>query len=448
MIKAKKILSAVLASVLAVGALSGCSEEKKNDGIKTVHIWSGDRGAKAVFDVLTEEFNRTTGKEKGMKIEWTYFTENYNTVLDSARNNGTLPEFFELAYAQRESYIETGDIVAIDDLEGGKEYLASNDWKKAENKNVFDNKTYSIMHSATCTGFIYNKDLFKAAGLVDENGEPTPPKTWEEVREYAKKLTNKDNGVYGYCFPQKFGWFYTLTGAFASTESEVNKVDTENVTYDYSGAKKMLDFICGVKSDGSMMPGPESLDNDTARAYFAEGKIGMMTAMSWDVGVLTDQFPATCDWAVAPIPANAGEENKGVYIDYSGMPLVGSKVKELGDDVAMEAIKFLTSLETRTALYESGTKVPALSDVLENVSPEAEVPEQLKQFSELVINSKYKVSSMPSVKIEGLSANEIYDKVFAGEMTSDEAVEDLSKRYTEALRKGIEKGEYTIDEFK
>ena len=37
--------------------------------------------------------------------------------------------------------------------------------------------------------------MFKDAGLVDENGGALVPKTWDDVYEFAKKLTKTENGV-------------------------------------------------------------------------------------------------------------------------------------------------------------------------------------------------------------------------------------------------------------
>ncbi|HXK37249.1 MAG TPA: extracellular solute-binding protein, partial [Candidatus Paceibacterota bacterium] len=44
---------------------------------------------------------------------------------------------------------------------------------------------------------VWNKDMFKAAGLDPEK----PPTTWSQLREYAKKLTNPSKDVWGFGFP-------------------------------------------------------------------------------------------------------------------------------------------------------------------------------------------------------------------------------------------------------
>ncbi len=49
---------------------------------------------------------------------------------------------------------------------------------------------YSIPMEATNLALIYNKEMFRQAGLDPEH----PPQTWEELHEYAKKLTVDKDG--------------------------------------------------------------------------------------------------------------------------------------------------------------------------------------------------------------------------------------------------------------
>ncbi|UKI36994.1 MAG: hypothetical protein L6V93_01850 [Clostridiales bacterium] len=47
----------------------------------------------------------------------------------------------------------------------------------------------------------------------------------------------------------------------------------------------------------------------------------MYMGLSWDVGVLTSQFVAKCDWGVAPCPVVEGMERQPNWRDISGLIL-------------------------------------------------------------------------------------------------------------------------------
>lgn len=49
----------------------------------------------------------------------------------------------------------------------------------------YDGRCYGIVHDADWTALYYNKDMFEEAGLDPER----PPETWEEMLDYAEKLT-------------------------------------------------------------------------------------------------------------------------------------------------------------------------------------------------------------------------------------------------------------------
>src|SRR6185312_5188062 len=46
----------------------------------------------------------------------------------------------------------------------------------------------------------YRKDWFREAGILNEKGEPRPPRplTWEDFRRIAKKITDPKRGRYGF----------------------------------------------------------------------------------------------------------------------------------------------------------------------------------------------------------------------------------------------------------
>ena len=62
-----------------------------------------------------------------------------------------------------------------------------------ENGKVQGNQ-YVIPLIIEAYGLVVNKSMFEEAGLVDDEGNPLAPETWEEFYEFAKKLHKEENG--------------------------------------------------------------------------------------------------------------------------------------------------------------------------------------------------------------------------------------------------------------
>lgn len=123
----RKAIFTVSAVVCAISVLfSGCGAKKTSNsgGVTTVTVWSSDGSGKSTWEALVKKFNETTGKEKGVSIEWvTYGGSELSTVVDVAQKNGQLPELCNLTANQEKKFILSGDIIPIEDLDGGKEFI-------------------------------------------------------------------------------------------------------------------------------------------------------------------------------------------------------------------------------------------------------------------------------------------------------------------------------------
>ena len=64
-----------------------------------------------------------------------------------------------------------------------------------------DGKLYAVPFYAESSFTMYRKDLFEKAGLT----MPEQP-TYDQIKQFADKLTDKANGVYGICLRGKPGW--------------------------------------------------------------------------------------------------------------------------------------------------------------------------------------------------------------------------------------------------
>jgi len=435
-----KGLSILLCTCFLLFAVCGCTKETSNNGkkIEKITVWSNDAHSKSVMTELINEYNRTEGAEKGIEIGYVVYGNNYETTIEMAIASGQQPDIYKNVKKLLDS-VEKGEIYPLNKMPDMEEFLNKYKDRLKSRKHIIDGDIYVVPRSLSAYGLVYNKDMFKAAGIVDENGEATPPKTWEELVDYAKILTDPENKKYGIAFPMKWEgfWpaeFYTPMYSSYGRSSYDRKADR----YDFSIYKDGLELMLQIKEDGSYFPGAEGLDNDTARAQFSEGRVGMKFAASWDVGVYNDQFVAKCDWGVAPVPVMDLNGTKYYPRCEEGDSMViASEVVKKDKDLkkVADVFKFLNSKEVQKRLYEKGMLLPADPDVIDG----ADMSDRKgwSEFAQIGKNSRA-YPSWISLKLEGTSMNSAFSKVWIGDWTIDEAIEILNRDYNTSYEKSKE----------
>lgn len=449
----KKILALTLAAASLLSVAScGKKKDPANGEVKTATMWISAGGDKAFWEEQIERFNTTVGKEIGVQVEADLKIDAaYTQQLDIAIETNQLPDFFTNGSVVK--LVELDRVVALEDVGLGKFIEPYRD-NLRERSHMLDGKTYMIPTGVALRGLIYNKDMFKAAGIVDENGEAKPPKTFAEVREYAKKLTDKSKNQFGIALPIKWvSWVESDIENLLQSSYGRGAYDPVTKQYDYTIMKPILEAYIGMREDGSIYPSPESLDNDPARARFAEGFIGMKMAYSFDVGVLNDQFPAKCDWGVAPLPVV--NENE-VYRQYSqgGSSAYISKsgVEKLGKDAVKAIFEFFYGDDVLRERYERGISIPMKASIMDDAVLDADVNKGWEDFCALSSISLAAPLSMP-VDIEGkMTVREgIVNKIWANPSSIDAVLEELTKNANEGIIKYQEKNperDYSIYEDK
>ena len=431
-----KILGAsLLIFAMMATMLTGCGDKSANGDVQTITIWTTASSSKAVYDKLIEEYNNGQGKKDGIFIDYSVKAgDSLKTSLELALQTGDAPDMFEGGSIKK--MIEKGQVSPINDLPGGEEFLKyyrDNDMLANESTD-FDGKTYVVPRGSTVRGLIYNKDMFRAAGIVDENGEPTPPKTYAEMIEYAKKLTDPSKNQYGYIMPLKWtGWFGSDVRNVAQASVGHIGYDMVNDKFDYKSMAPILETYITMFKNGSCMPGPESIDNDQARAYFAAGNIGMKMAFSFDVGVLNDQFPAECDWGVAPVPVLDVNDRYYQPLQYSYSYNINSEAAEKYGDKVMKVLEFFCSVEFMRECYKLGVSTPVKPEAIEGVEFGDDVKTGWVEFAELVKESRYSglSPSLDSSNLKDLHTRFV-EEVFNGKKSALQMLTEYDNDVTKA----------------
>lgn len=227
----RRLFSLVL--VLSMIFLVGCAQKSPEVSNPTdtpapvevnlkLGIWPEDTLTDDIkmHEKWVETFNAKNPDVKVVPAYYKYATDTFVSLAES----GNLPTVFETWYTEPQKLIEGG---FVKDITAELKELG---WDNAMNPTIKellskDGKIYGIPRDGYALGLMVNVELFEKAGLVDANGVPTYPKTWEELATYAKTIKDK-TGSAGICILAKDnagGWHYSSIAWAFGAQMEVEK---------------------------------------------------------------------------------------------------------------------------------------------------------------------------------------------------------------------------------
>lgn len=220
----------------------------------------------------------------------------------TAHKGGAAPQLAVLLSTDMFTLIDEGAIVPFDPLiqsEEDKKWLSDFYPGFMANSQTGD-KTWGIPFQRSTIVMYYNKDLFKEAGLDPEKA----PATWNELVEYASKLTKRDADgnvtQWGIQIPSGGAFGYWLFQALTTPNDVLLMNQDGTETYlDKPAVIEAMQFWHDLAYKHKVMP-QGTIDWGTTPRDFLVGK----TAMMWTTtGNLTNvRTNADFDFGVAPMP--------------------------------------------------------------------------------------------------------------------------------------------------
>lgn len=456
----KKLLSFIAVIAIATTLFTGCGEKKntasnssaKSDSskVETISWWGNYGGQKAFIENIVKEFNDTIGKEEKILLEFKNFGGDYNDVINAAAISGQGPELHKINNMMAK-HASNGWILPLDDVPGGKDIIAK--YNKDELKSTsfsLNGKTFGVPMQYMTYRVLYNKDVFKNAGIVDENGEAKEPKTWQDIYEYSKIITDKGNGkVFGFGAPLK--WDSYAQNGLATQATSATGVwrgfDFNAGKYNFAAYKPVLEIMTKMYDEGLFFPGAEGLNNDSVRAHFAEGNIGIVTGASWDVGVYNTQFVPKGDWGVCQPIYLEGQTKYKEGIKSEAIVVLG-KPAEKKIDKAMKVYEFIAGEDFFVPAYENSSWIPS-SDLIAKATKE---PDR-KGFEDFATMDKgINMLEEPTgvITVKGDNYNSVFVKLILGlEKDIDKSLSDLDNRYNAAFNESdLNIDDYMSKDFK
>lgn len=217
-------------------------------------------------------------------------------------------------------------------------------------------KYYALPISAESSFIIYNKDLFRKAGLDPEK----PLANFAEFEDAAVKISALGDGVHGfYTSGAAPGWqVFTFTPLVWASGGDVLSGDFTKSTFNTPEVREAMLLYRRLVQKGVL---PESSSTDAGANMttgFMSGKVGMMSAGTFLIGVLNKDYP-DIDYGVMPIPGKNGGFASFAGGDNIVFPKGTEKMAEI-----KRFMEWCFSLEGQTVMAKHGS-LPVRADVVE-----------------------------------------------------------------------------------
>jgi len=240
---------------------------------------------------------------------------------------------------------------------------------------------------------IYNKKHFQEAGL-DPN---KPPKTWEDLLDYAVKLTKREGNdvkraglvAEGHGTNWSIGWHWAAGGQWlkAGPDGKPNR----KAAFNDEKARKWADFLKEVQnrvfgSYENVQAWAQKWGSREKGAWFNDG-MSMGVNGVWNIGDFKTYGPSV-EWGVAPPPRPKGLE--GTPVTWAGGFALAIPTGIKGDNLAAawEFLKYYCYGKEAQVLFGSRTgQMPALLEAAEDKAFRESDP-HMPVFVDIMKNAK------------------------------------------------------------
>jgi len=447
----KKVIIGIIVVILLLVAVFVFLKNKKIDTSDSLFSNEKQEEITLTYAIHWSEKNQTDGiyengilKSKGLKQyldEYTNLHPNikfnikvipygeYANTLKVLSDADMAPDIYQIYSPWGVSYVKDGildkpeeDIV--DDVK--KNYISTSGV-------TIDGQIWGIPTEINDFVLLYNKDIFRKAGLVDVNGNIIYPKTWQEFLNTAVKLTKKDTKdnitQYGVAFANEdwqvvdpfLSLLYSNGGKYLSS-------DMSKSLFNSKEGIEVLTAELELFKRGATNTNGNFFD-------FGKGNVAMVIAPPWVKASFQSNFGDRFEKVVgvAPIPIFKNQATSG-YSWFMGVMNKSQYKKEAWDFLRWFALEVqpetnttrygdllaytIGSIPSRRIDFESHKEV--LGDFFTN------------QYVESMKNAFYEPNVLNSSKIKSILMKEILS-AWSEEKTAEKALNDAASKIDKIL---------------
>ncbi|MEO8758074.1 MAG: extracellular solute-binding protein [Devosia sp.] len=350
-----KAAVALAALMMAVPTVAFAADPMGVDDGTQLTLWT--RAATQVrVDALVQAYNASHKNQ----VTATYVvTDDYQTKIGAAAAANALPDLFSADVVFMPNWTSAGlftDLTAQINGMPGIDKVA----QAGIDVGTWDSKKYGMPFIADLSVWMWNKKLFKQAGLDPEKG----PASLEEFAADARAVAKLGNGVYGTYWGgscggcEVFTWFPI---AWADGEEVLNPEGTKSLA-NSDEWKSIFKIFHDMAADGTaLMPDTQTETGATWTANFPKGIIGVQPMPATQISSLVGSGLEDADIGVTPIAGVKGGQSTFIGGDDIGVSRDSKKL-----DAAWNFIAWVQSDEAQIEVVAKNGNVLTRTDLANN----------------------------------------------------------------------------------
>jgi multiple sugar transport system substrate-binding protein len=252
---------------------------------------------------------------------------------------------------------------------------------------TYQDKIYGVAPGVNGLALIYNKDLLAAGGVQ-------PPKTWDELKAAAAKLTK--DGKYGLAFsaiPSEEGTWQFLP-FFWSNGAELSQLDSPQ-------SVQALRYVTDLVTTGSASKSVVTWNQNDVADQFVAGNAAMMINGSWNLARLDEQQSLHYGVVPIPVPQAGGKPVVALGGEVGAIPVTSGPAQQaagkvlsciLAEPTMLQWSKAHAYIPSKTAVAAKfGAEQPAMQAFVDEVasarSRTAELGEKYPKVSQALADA-------------------------------------------------------------
>lgn len=401
-----KRMGALLGAAAVLALTSGVAAAKTELRV-TVAYYSAETGP--IFEGMAADFE-AANPDVDVVIEVVNW-DNLQQKLTTDIQGGTAPDIAIIGTRWLVDYVandivEPLDSYMTDEVKGRfiETFLAP---------SVIDGTMYGLPVAASARAMYVNTDLVA-----------TPPATWDELVEAARKVKAAGGDKYGFGMQGKeietdAYWYYALwTHGGSLIENGKSGIASEAGIKAATLYKSMID-------EGLTQPGPTGANRQDMEALFKTGRAGMILSGPWLRGQIASEAP-NLKYTIAPIPKGTTQATYGV---------TDSIVIFKSSDAKDVAWKFLSEAAFTDKWRKEFTLKEGFLPVFKSVAadPHFANDPQLKAFTDMLPYAQF-APLIPNWEEMADTTSAALQRIYLGEAEPEAALKEAAAKIDSLLQ--------------